>query len=129
MPPGSIFHFSQIAIVTQHSEMSLSKFFRNLSFQFCTYVLYYNKNKLISVACFKLPLISRFILYCSHNYLNSHSDTIQILYYSNHSHKKQKDSLETRAVLIEIFMLCWNLPSGPKHRGWLQKKTLLSRRE
>ena len=24
----------------------------------------------------------------------------------NHSHKKQKDSLETRAVLIEIFMLC-----------------------
>ena len=38
------------------------------------------------------------------------------------SHKKRKDSLETRAVLIEIFMLCWNLPSGPKHRGWLQKK-------
>ena len=26
-------------------------------------------------------------------------------------------------------MLCWNLPSCPKHRGWLQKKTLLSRRE
>ena len=24
----------------------------------------------------------------------------------NHSHKKQEDSLETRAVLIEIFMLC-----------------------
>ena len=24
----------------------------------------------------------------------------------NHSHKKQRDSLETRAVLIEIFMLC-----------------------
>ena len=23
-------------------------------------------------------------------------------------------------------MLCWNLPSGPKHRGWLQKKTVLS---
>ena len=27
----------------------------------------------------------------------------------------------TRAVLIKIFMLCWNLPSGPKHQGWLQK--------
>ena len=39
----------------------------------------------------------------------------------NHSHKKRKDSLETRAVLKEIFMLCWNLENGPKHRGWLQK--------
>ena len=38
-------------------------------------------------------------------------------------------SLETRAVLMEIFMLCWNLPSGPKHWGWLQNKTLLSRRK
>ena len=35
------------------------------------------------------------------------------------SHKKRKDSLETRAVLIEILMLCWNLPNGPKHRGSL----------
>ena len=34
---------------------------------------------------------------------------------------QETDSLETRAVLIETFMLCWNLPSGPKHRGWLQK--------
>ena len=32
-------------------------------------------------------------------------------------------SLETRAVLIEIFMLCWNLPSGPKHHGWLKKNS------
>ena len=39
----------------------------------------------------------------------------------NHSHKKRKDSLETRVVLTEIFMLCWNLPSGPRHRGSLQK--------
>ena len=30
-------------------------------------------------------------------------------------------SLETGAVSTEIFMLCWNLPSGPKHQGWLQK--------
>ena len=43
----------------------------------------------------------------------------------NRSHKKRKDSLETRAVLKEIFMLCWNLENGPKHRGWLLK-TLLS---
>ena len=37
----------------------------------------------------------------------------------NHSHKKRKDSLEARVVLIEIFMLCWNLPRHPKHRGSL----------
>ena len=30
--------------------------------------------------------------------------------------------MEIRAVLIEISMLCWNLPSGPKHRGSRQKK-------
>ena len=41
-----------------------------------------------------------------------------------HNHKKRKDSLETRTVLTEIFMLCWNLPSAPKHRGWLQKALL-----
>ena len=34
-----------------------------------------------------------------------------------HSHKKQKHSLETRAVHIEICMLRWNLANGPKHRG------------
>ena len=28
---------------------------------------------------------------------------------SNRSHKKRKDSLETRAVLIKISMLSWNL--------------------
>ena len=32
--------------------------------------------------------------------------------------------METRAVLIEIFMLCGSLPSGPKHRGWLQKTNI-----
>ena len=40
------------------------------------------------------------------------------------SHKKRKYSLETRAVLIEISMLCWNLPSGPKHWGSLQKQVI-----
>ena len=39
-----------------------------------------------------------------------------------HTHKKSKDSLETRAVLIEISMLCSTFLSGPKHRGPLQKK-------
>ena len=35
----------------------------------------------------------------------------------NYSHKKRKDNLETRAVHIEICMLCWNLVNGPKYRG------------
>ena len=39
---------------------------------------------------------------------------------------QKADSLETRAVLIEIFILRWNLLSGQKHRGWLQTKTVLS---
>ena len=41
-----------------------------------------------------------------------------------HSHKKRKDNLEPRAVLIKISMLCWNLPSGPKHRESLSKKSM-----
>ena len=31
--------------------------------------------------------------------------------------KKRKNSLETRAIYIEISMVSWNLPNGPKHRG------------
>ena len=34
------------------------------------------------------------------------------------------DGLETWPILIEIFMLCRNLLSDPKHRGWLQKKNV-----
>ena len=30
----------------------------------------------------------------------------------HHSHNKRKDSLKTRAILIEISMSCWNLPSS-----------------
>ena len=30
---------------------------------------------------------------------------------------RENNSVETRAVLIEISMLCLNLPNGPKHRG------------
>ena len=41
-----------------------------------------------------------------------------------HNHKKRKDSLETRTVLTEVFMLCWNLPRAPQHREWLQKALL-----
>ena len=40
-------------------------------------------------------------------------------FHFNHSHKKRKDSLETRAVLVEISMLSWTLPSCPKNRGSL----------
>ena len=45
---------------------------------------------------------------------------------NNHSHKKRKDSPETWAVLKEMSMLCWNIPSGPKHRGSLRKNTAYS---
>ena len=44
----------------------------------------------------------------------------------NHSHKKQKDSLETRAVLIEISMLCRKFPSVPKKQGSLLKNMVFS---
>ena len=39
------------------------------------------------------------------------------LKHSNHSHKKRKDSLETRAVYIQISLVSWNLPNGPKQQG------------
>ena len=35
----------------------------------------------------------------------------------HHSHKKRKYRLETRAVYIEISLVSWNLPKGPKHQG------------
>ena len=38
-----------------------------------------------------------------------------------HSLKKRRDSLETRAVYIEISLVSWNLPNGPKHRGSILK--------
>ena len=41
--------------------------------------------------------------------------------YQSHSHKKLKHSLETRVIFIEISILCWNLPNGPKHWGTLQR--------
>ena len=41
---------------------------------------------------------------------------------SQHSHKKQKYSLEKRAVDIEIPGLCWNLACVPSHRGSSFKK-------
>ena len=34
-----------------------------------------------------------------------------------HSHKKRKDILETRAVYVEISLVFWYLTNGPKHRG------------
>ena len=38
-----------------------------------------------------------------------------------HSHKKQKDSLETRAAYIEISLVSWNLLNDPKHQGSILK--------
>ena len=35
----------------------------------------------------------------------------------HHSHKKQKDSLETQTVYIEIYLTSWNLLNIPKRRG------------
>ena len=35
-----------------------------------------------------------------------------------HSHKTRKDSLETRAVHIKIYALCWNLANCPRQKGW-----------
>ena len=43
-----------------------------------------------------------------------------------HSHRKGKNSLKTRSVLIEISMLCRNLPSAPKHWESLQKNMAFS---
>ena len=43
-------------------------------------------------------------------------------YVLGQSHKKWKDSPETRGVLIEISKLCWSLPRVPKQQGLLQKK-------
>ena len=42
------------------------------------------------------------------------------------SHKKQKDSLETRAVLIEIAMLCLNLSSGQNNGNYFRKNMAFS---
>ena len=61
----------------------------------------------------------------THSYALLRSLVFEKMYFMwNHSHKKSKNSLETPTVLIEIFMLCWNLPSGSNHRWWLQKKFL-----
>ena len=36
-----------------------------------------------------------------------------------HSHKKWKDSLEARAIYIEISLASWNLPKSSKQWGWI----------
>ena len=43
-----------------------------------------------------------------------------------HNHKKWKDNLKTRVVLIEISILCRNLPDGLKHRGSRKRNINLS---
>ena len=42
---------------------------------------------------------------------------VKLLNQLNHSHKKRKDSLETRAVYTEISVVSWNLPNILKYRG------------
>ena len=42
---------------------------------------------------------------------------VKLLNELNHSHTKRKDSLETQAIYIEISVVSWNLPNGPKHQG------------
>ena len=42
---------------------------------------------------------------------------VKLLNQLNHSHKKRKDSLETRAVYTEILVVSWNLPNILKYRG------------
>ena len=78
----------------------------------------YWKFELLGFHCMFIPFSGWKII----NWFKTLTATIQI----HHSHKKWKDSLETRTALIEISMLCCNLPSGPKHREWLQKRTRLS---
>ena len=43
-----------------------------------------------------------------------------------HSHKKQKNSLETWAVYIEIPLVSWNLTNSPKHQGSILKNMVSS---
>ena len=84
----------------------------------------------MSILCMQYCILSQFTSLLFVSSFNLTFKFLPIASMFKHSHKKRKDSLETRAILIEIFMLCWNLPSGPKHWGWLQKKkTLLSLKE
>ena len=39
-----------------------------------------------------------------------------------YSHKKWRDSLETRALYIEISLTSWNIPNGLKHWGSILRK-------
>ena len=41
----------------------------------------------------------------------------KLAYHYHHSHKKRKGSLETRSLCIEIYLVSWNSPYGPKYRG------------
>ena len=45
----------------------------------------------------------------------------------NHTHKKRNDSLDTRAVFIEISLVFLNLSNGPKHWGSTLRNTVNSK--
>ena len=57
-----------------------------------------------------------------HNRKLTNQDYELVVSNCQHSHKKQKYSLEIRAVDIEITGLCWNLACVPSHRGSFFKK-------
>ena len=47
--------------------------------------------------------------------------SVQPVLKQNHSHKKRKNSLETRSIHTKYYILCWNLANNPKHRRWSLK--------
>ena len=68
------------------------------------YFIYSQSVTLIALTCWCVRHI------CLQNWYNSNMSLNQVW--------------RTLAVLIEIFILCWNLPSDPKRWGWLKKKLL-----
>ena len=61
-----------------------------------------------------------YIINFIHKFWNYCIATFDVIYRRRkiRTQSQETNSLETRAALIEIFMLCWNLQSGPKHWGW-----------
>ena len=75
-------------------------------------LLNYKHSKKLWRAALESRCWSRFVLL----FLLSYTCILQV-----RTQLQETASLETQAILIEISMLCWNLPSSPKHLGSLQK--------
>ena len=86
---------------------------------------------LADVQC-NVSIRSSLICQYIYHYMNNSVGMLQVDYYVvawvcfDHSHKKRKDSLETRAVYIEIILVSWNLPNGSKHQGWILRNMAIS---